>query len=65
MAYDLISIPDEASDKIWFKAHKAQRKLDDKKWQADHKEKVKAERIASKAALKQQKQTLADVKEDE
>lgn len=52
LTYGLISIPDEPEDRIWFRAHKAQRKLDEKKLQAEHAAKNKADRAAEKAALK-------------
>lgn len=60
MAEDLISIPDTPEDKIWFKAHKAQRKLDDKRIEAEHAIKVKEERKASKSALKLQQSVIME-----
>ena len=60
MAEDLISIPDTPEDKIWYKAHKAQRKLDDKRIEAEHADKVKAEKKANKLALKIAKSSIAE-----
>jgi len=60
MAYDLITLPDEPADKAWFKAHKAQRKADEKAAQVAHKTKIAEEREASKAALKVARMTIAE-----
>lgn len=65
MAYDLISEPETAEDKLFFKHHKAARKLDEKRLQKEHKDRVKADRVAQKAALKAEKATLGDVEEGE
>jgi hypothetical protein len=53
MAYDLISDPYEPEDKAWFKTHKAERKVNEKKLQSEHAAKVKEERIQQKNALKE------------
>jgi hypothetical protein len=60
MAYDLISLPDDEEDKIWFRAHKAQRKLDEKRTQADHKAKAADEKRSAKLALKVARSTIAE-----
>ena len=66
MAYDLISIPDEPEDKVWFKAHKEERKVNEKKLQSEHSIKIKEERKNAKKALKQMKTSLLDdIHEDE
>ncbi len=43
---------DTPDDKIWYTAHRAQMKLDDKRIEAEHVAAVKAERVANKAALR-------------
>ena len=57
---DLVSIPDTADDKIWYKAHKAQRKLDDKRIEAEHTAIMKEERKVGKAALKMAQSSIAE-----
>ena len=59
-AEDLISIPDTPEDKIWYKAHKAQRKLDDKRIEAEHAAKVKDEKKANKLAMKMANSSIAE-----
>jgi len=62
MCYDLISIPDEKEDKDWFKNHIKERKINEKKLQAEHAAQVKEERKTAKVALKEAK-TLGDIDE--
>ena len=59
--YDLISVPDTADEKAWVKAHKAERKLHEKRVQAEHAAKVKADREKEKALLKAQKDAAQSV----
>lgn len=63
MSYDLISIPEEKEDKDWFKNHKNERKLNEKKLQSEHATQVKEERKTQKVALKAAK-TLGDIDEE-
>jgi len=65
MAYDLITIPEDAEDKLWFKQHKQTRKLEEKRIQAEHAQHLKEERAASKAALKLARSTIAEGNEAE
>lgn len=53
MAYDLISIPDLPEDKTWFKQHKFDRKVNEKKVQVEHATKIKEERAQQKKAMKE------------
>ena len=64
MAYDLISIPDEPEDKAWFKNHKNERKINEKKLQSEHAAQIKEERKNAKKALKEEQQ-LDDIQEDD
>lgn len=59
---DLISLPDTPEDKLLLKKFKLDRKALEKKLQAEHTEKFKAERAASKAAMKEQDKDV-DMKE--
>lgn len=61
---DLISIPDTKEDKAWFKLHKKERAATEKVLQAEHDAQEKAERAASKAALKLAQASIAEGDED-
>lgn len=51
MAYDLITLPEEPEDKVWFKQHKIERKANEKKLQAEHAAQIKEDRKKQKQAL--------------
>jgi|SRR5271165_4135830 len=63
MSYDLITIPEEKEDKDWFKNHKNERKILEKKLQSEHAAQIKEERKTAKVALKEAK-TLGDIEEE-
>ena len=60
MQEDLISIPDSPEDKALYKKWKIDQKLLHKTQITEHAEKFKADRAASKLAMKLEKQGLAD-----
>ena len=60
MGEDLISVPDTKEDKAWFKLHKAQRKLDEKKLEAEHAAQIMEEKKAAKLAMKMQVSSIAE-----
>ena len=63
MAYDLISDPYEAEDKAWFKQHKAERKTNEKKLQAEHATKLKEDKAKQKQALRELG-SMTDIEEE-
>jgi hypothetical protein len=65
MCTDLISAPETDEEKLFLKQWKAQRKLQEKKLQKEHTEKVKAERKAAKEALKLARSGIAEGDEGE
>lgn len=60
MSLDLITVPDTAEEKLLAKKFKLDRKAYEKKAIAEHAEKFKAERAASKLALKAERLALAE-----
>lgn len=60
MATDLISVPDTPEEKALLKKWKIDRKELERKAQIEHAEKMKAERLANKAAMKVAKMTIAE-----
>ena len=61
-ATDLISQPETAEEKSMVKVWKVQRKEIERKLQIEHSAKVKAERAASKVALKMEKNSIGESK---
>ena len=57
---ELISLPDTKEDKAWFKLHKVERKLENKKLELEHAEKITEEKKASKLAMKIQVSSIAE-----
>ena len=63
--WDLISIPESSEERAMLKKFKIDQKELERKLQLEHSAKVKAERAASKLALKMEKNSMGESKMEE